>query len=202
MTNLAFCDTETTGLDADRHEVWEVGLVLRGESPGTRSERRWLLPVDEAKGDPFSLEVGGFHARHPHGYDRRINDPNETGWRAHPGDVLCSREDFALDFVQLTARAHLVGAVVSFDAAFLSKLLRSCGYFPRWHYHLVDVEALAAGKLGLPPPWNSEELSRAVGVEPNDYPRHTALGDANWAEAIYFAVMGVSVGAALGGEDG
>jgi hypothetical protein len=78
-----------------------------------------------------------------------------------------------------------------------------------WHYHLIDVEALAAGwiaaqsgpvpiliagaNVGLVsgrPPWRSEELSRAVGVDPDDFDRHTALGDARWAKAIYEAVMG------------
>ena len=78
-----------------------------------------------------------------------------------------------------------------------------------WEYHLVDVEALAAGWLaaghdwsqGPPvgdratPPWSSEELSRAVGVDPDDFDRHTALGDARWAAAIYDAVL-----APLGGR--
>lgn len=29
MTVLAFVDTETTGLDPDRHEIWEVALIVR-----------------------------------------------------------------------------------------------------------------------------------------------------------------------------
>jgi hypothetical protein len=74
-----------------------------------------------------------------------------------------------------------------------------------WHYHLIDVEALAAGWLAAgidpddppaptqdscQPPWNSNELSLAVGVDPEQYDRHTALGDARWARDIYDAVMG------------
>jgi hypothetical protein len=87
-----------------------------------------------------------------------------------------------------------------------------------WHYHVIDVEALAAGYLAAirqdaaelgyhdrpdtPQyehegnleiarlPWKSDSLSRAVGVEPDDFDRHTALGDARWAKAIYEAVMG------------
>ena len=60
----------------------------------------------------------------------------------------------------------------------------------RWHYHLVDVEALAAGKLGIAPPWKSDELSAALGVTITEDDRHTALGDAKWAMRIYDAVMG------------
>jgi hypothetical protein len=43
------------------------------------------------------------------------------------------------------------------------------------------------------PPWDSEVLSRAVGVDPNAYERHTALGDARWARDIYDAVTGGAV---------
>jgi hypothetical protein len=66
----------------------------------------------------------------------------------------------------------------------------------------VDVEALAAGYIAeksapdeelrtvAVPPWDSTDLSRAVGVEPREFDRHTALGDAKWARAIYDAVLG------------
>jgi oligoribonuclease (3'-5' exoribonuclease) len=28
MSGLAFVDTETTGLDPDVHQIWEVGLII------------------------------------------------------------------------------------------------------------------------------------------------------------------------------
>jgi hypothetical protein len=53
---------------------------------------------------------------------------------------------------------------------------------------------LAAGKLGIPPPWDSNELAARAHAELSDDPleveRHTALGDARWCRAIYDAVMG------------
>ena len=39
-------------------------------------------------------------------------------------------------------------------------------------------------------PWDSDEISRVVGVDPDDFDRHTALGDARWARAIYDAITG------------
>ncbi len=39
------------------------------------------------------------------------------------------------------------------------------------------------------PPWDSNKLSLAVGVDPDDFDRHTALGDARWAKAIYERVI-------------
>lgn len=163
--SVAFVDTETTGLDPDRHEIWEVGLIVDG------NEFEWQLPVDLGRAEPIALKINGFH-------ERRWNPATQT-------DLT----NFARIFALLTRGYHLAGAVVSFDEERLRKLLRANGACPEWHYHLVDVETFAAGKLGLAPPWDSEELSAKVGIEPTRFDRHTALGDARWAKAIYEAVM-------------
>lgn len=187
MTTLAFVDTETTGLNPDVNEVWEVGLILRAED-GTETEYVWRLPVDLGRADAVALTIGRYYERPP---------------SVESGGLLPANE-VARKFARLTHGAHLVGAVPSFDDAFLKRLLRANGACPGWHYHLIDVEALAAGWLAaggdpmeLPstadkcrPPWDSTELSLAVGVNPADFDRHTALGDARWARAIYDAVMG------------
>lgn len=171
---LAFVDTETTGLDADRHEIWEVGLIV------DEREFRWFLPVDLGRADPVALRIGGFYERHP-----------------YSGSGVANVRTFATDFAKLTRGRHLVGAVVSFDEERLRKLLRENGECPGWHYHLIDVEALAVGFLcGTGPattstelPWKSEELSHRVGVDPAGFEKHTALGDARWAKALYEAVI-------------
>ena len=165
MSAIVFCDTETTGLDPDVHEIWEVALIV-GEQ-----EYEWTLPVDLGRADARALTVGHFH---------------ERNWQSK---VRSSRSAFAKKFRELTDGKHLAGAVISFDEERLRKLLRSENECPMWHYHLVDVEAFAAGKLQVAPPWNSEDLSRAIGVDPGQYERHSALGDARWAQALYRAVM-------------
>lgn len=169
---VCFVDCETTGLDPERHEIWEVGLIVDG------TQKAWMLPVEMALADPMALAVGGFHQRHQSGLASPTNTMPPTHTRL-----------FAQSFGRLTYGRHLVGAVVSFDAAFLTKLLRAEGVLPAWHYHLVDVEALVAGMYGIVPPWDSESLSRLVGVDPSAFERHTALGDARWAQAMYDAVM-------------
>lgn len=170
---LAFVDTETTGLDPDRHEIWEVGLIV------DETELRWFLPVNLGTADPFALKIGGYHERHPYELDDEIITDSD----------FVTRHQFAADFAKLTRGRHLVGAVVSFDEERLRRLLQAHGACPEWHYHLVDVEALAAGLTQEPPPWDSAELSRFVGVDPDDFEKHTAIGDARWAKAIYEAVM-------------
>lgn len=206
---VAFVDCETTGLDPDRHEIWEVGLILPDGS-----EHEWQLPVDLSRADPIGLAKGRFHERRWQQDRIGVSQLVNGRWHSTP-------PNFANSFVRLTRGLHLCGAVVSFDADRLWRLLRASGECPMWHYHLIDVEALAAGFIAgsraalahitpstgeaywagtrtlaaaegpdAQPPWNSNDLSRAVGVNPDDFDRHTALGDARWAAAIYKAVMG------------
>jgi hypothetical protein len=88
----------------------------------------------------------------------------------------------------------------------LTRLLYRSGLAPTWHYQPVDVETLVAGFLlgrsivgHLDPavrlPWSSSDLSLAVGVDPAEFDRHTALGDVAWAWAQLLAIT--NGGAAL-----
>lgn len=171
---ICFVDTETTGLDPDRHEIWEVAAIRY--NPGTDevldAARLWQLPVDLGRADSVALKIGRFH-------ERRLLS-----------GFLTDLVRFARSFAEYTRGAHLAGAVVSFDEERLRRLLRRNGACPEWHYHLVDVEALVAGALKVAPPWKSDDLSSAIGVDPTKFDRHTAMGDCEWALAQYRAVMG------------
>lgn len=67
---------------------------------------------------------------------------------------------------------------------------------PAWHYHLIDIGVLAMGALAAKgevfrPPYKSDELTEALGVElATDEERHTAMGDTRWVRHVYDAVMG------------
>jgi len=200
MGRLCFLDTETTSLRPDRR-AWEVGLIVR-DPGGEDREFHWFVgteDLDLGNADPMSLKVGQFYERHPD-YAGVI-----TSDRVTEAYVLCRLEKW-------TRGAHLVGAVVSFDAELIAARMRAHWMCPSWHYHLVDVEALAAGWLHRDaavkenrqsaleeasrqrdlavPPWNSDELTAALGVKVPEGERHTALGDARWARAVYDAVTG------------
>lgn len=200
MTNLVFLDTETDGVHAGR-QVWEIGMIRRLPD-GTESETQFFVDVDLSGADLFGLNIGRFYERHPLGREIAEGVIAETP---------VSRAEAAKRVAVWTHGAHIIGAVPNFDTETLAPLLREAGLVPSWHYHLTDVENLAAGYLAAEavyyerrqepavaealrkaarPPWKSDDLSAKLGVTVTEDDRHTALGDARWAMRVYDAVMG------------
>ncbi len=199
---IVFIDTETTSLRPDRR-AWEIGLIVRRDGEPD-AEHRWFIDasdLDLGNADPMALKIGRFYERHP---QYRLDHPAPNGATEIEYDALRLVE-------AITRGAHLVGAVVNFDAEVLGARMRAHGISPSWHYHLIDTEALAVGRLSFEagfyetkgetataaalrdaasPPWKSDDLSAALGVTVSEEDRHTALGDAKWALRIYDAVMG------------
>lgn len=197
---LIFLNTETTGLDSDRHEVWEVAYIVR-DAERDDVEHCAQLPVSFLDcADPMALRISGF-------WERRLVADYFSG---DAGPVVRFTNDrnasvavgaWAMAFCRLLAGATIVGAVPDFDVRFLSAFLRRHGLPWTAHYHLCDVENLAVGFLAaqsvtrgafypeVRPPWDSDKLAGALGVKLGDDARHTALGDARWARDMYDAVM-------------
>lgn len=220
MTRLCFVDTETTSLRHDRR-AWEIAVIVREpwtvKHPGGPdtiddhdTEHTWFIDtdfLDLGNADPASLRIGRFYDRHPQARVARFGEKygDEAVHATHDEiDALWQVE-------ALTRGAHIVGAVPSFDAEVLSARMRDNGICPSWHYHLIDVEPLAAGWLHrhaatlenrvatfgeatavrdiARPPWKSDDLSAALGVTVSEEDRHTALGDARWARDLYDKVV-------------
>jgi len=188
MSPLCFVDTEADGVHPGRRP-WEIAIIRRDEN-GER-ETSFFVEIDLRTADPFGLKIGGFYDRHPYG---RFLSGQNTDY--DPGDPSPMTAPVAAEWVaRWTHGAHLVGAVPNFDSEVFDRLLRDHGLAPSWHYHLIDVEALAVGYaaakgISIAPPWSSDELMDAIGVEkPSEEERHTALGDARWSMRTYDAVM-------------
>jgi DNA polymerase III epsilon subunit-like protein len=164
--DVVVVDTETTGLDEAVHQVFEIAAIRRA-ADGARTQREFWLDVDLSTASPQALEVNRYHdrlaARHAAGL--RSDDParvvDELG-------TLCDGLPMA-------------GMNPGFDVRFLTPLLARHGRRPSWHYSVVDIKALIAGALRIAPPWRSEDLARAIGIDPAAYARHGALGDCLYA---------------------
>ena len=178
MTTLVFCDTETTGLSLS-DDIWEFAAVRREPSGEERSLHMFIKHAAwkrEDMPDSFRQDL-----------EKRYSDA--LAW--HPRDAAVMIDAF---FREGETKPHIVGAVPNFDTERLSLLLERYGFAPRWHYHLIDVENLIVGYLtakgvDVPLPWNSDDLSRLIEVEPPTDARHTAMGDVRWTIENFDKVM-------------
>lgn len=193
MTNnkpvpLIFLDTETTGLQPDIHTPWEIGWVTAVHDPVDDlllivDRYQATVPLSYQEGmraDDKALEIGG-HSRRGH-----------VNLREREGVVydLKSALQKVSAFAYTEDVPHFVGAVPGFDHAMLCMNWLGWPGFGKglWHYHLIDVENLAAGVLRLPPPWSADDLTERMGLTPRGDEKHTAYGDAVWAMDMYAAV--------------
>ncbi|WP_199546649.1 3'-5' exonuclease [Streptomyces sp. N35] len=204
---LAFVDCETTGLDVDHHDAWEIAVIHR--RPGhPDAEYLWQIRVSLAEADPDALDISGYHKRFavPEG-EWAIQIATDS----MPADRPTPPGQLMVDLMGILDGSVLVGSNPAFDERFLTKLFRQAGVTPAWHYRTRDIATLAVGHLYgqaytltkqqcdaepyaradrlLENGWRSYELSRLMGVEPpKKGEAHTALGDARWARDVYDAI--------------
>lgn len=194
---VAFVDTETTGLDPLFNPIWEIAVIVDEVEHCWRQQTPLMQIVADYDTPP----------RGPYA-SQWVYDNTRFGDFVHDQTGALTPCDSILKFAEIVDGRHLVGAVPSFDEERLRLLYReyvepTATWYP-WHYHLIDVEALAVGFLmaakdawaayegfELALPWKSDDLSAALGIKPPDEDeRHTALADARWAKAIYEQVTG------------
>lgn len=186
---LCFIDTETTSLDRETREVWEIAMVRREPDGTETSYGAMIAGVDLTHADPRSLAIGRFYER----YDIEHNGVPEGLFSALSNPGYPYALEVARVVERMTRGAHLVGAVPSFEDVSLRPLLARAQLAPAWHYHLVCIENIVAGALGVRPPYSSDWLSRQIGVEPADFDRHTAMGDVRWVMAQWDAWLALSI---------
>ena len=196
MTRTCVVDLETTGLDPSRHEPWEFGLIVRDDA-NTTGDTEYLLRVEPnlRYADPDSLRTCRYYER-----TADMEDPDEAGaWNLADGTLnwWSPGRRVAHELARMLDNSVLVGANAHFDAGFLARWLPEHGQAYTAHYRPMCVTTMGYGYLrglgkadGLRWPLSSDEVSRALGVDPGDYDRHSALGDCRWACAQLDVITG------------
>lgn len=165
---LVFLDTETTGLDPEQHEVWEIAYAI-DDGPIKSGIVRHAF----TKPDPKALAMNGY-------LDRALD--------VTPDPV------FERDLRANLEGATLVGANPAFDAAFLRA---RWGYAP-WHHRLWDVEAYAAGVHGLSALAGLATIAAVLRDLGHDVPQpdHSAAADVATLRASFYALHSIATRAA------
>jgi DNA polymerase III epsilon subunit-like protein len=186
MRPLVFVDTETTGLDPRRHEVYEISMTkvtsVDYEPEDAESRDYWIEPRQLQHAESGALQVGRF-------YERRDKlDERVTGNLVNSEEL---RVLTAMEIARFTEGCHLVGAQVHFDAGFLNAFLRQNGACPAWHHRLIDVESLAMAVLvGEDESWSRpqslSEICEAFGIPRES---HDAKTDCEAAHEAFFTLM-------------
>lgn len=176
--SLVFLDTETTGLDPVRHQVFEVAWAV-DDGP----LKRVVLKHDLGEGaDPRALRVNKYLDRRidecPFGLYNYGDEP-----AAHLMENMGDHEAALRAIRQDWSDAHLVCSNPAFDESFLVPYLRKYGITwdaPFWHHRKVALESYAMAKFG----WTQPKGMKAVRDELVDHhqlpipePDHTAVGD-------------------------
>lgn len=134
--NLAFIDLETTGLDAEKHEIIEIGCIvarqIQCEGRGCELEiidelDLKVKPEHIETSDPESLKINGYH---------------EMDWM-----FAVSLEQAMKVLSEKTEGAILVAQNVSFDWLFLEKAFVKTGVPNKMDFHRLDLISMAYAKL-------------------------------------------------------
>lgn len=165
MRDLVFLDIETTGLDPDKHEAWEVAVAIN-DGPVTSH----ILV--------HSLKTADFKALDLNGYFRR----NPLGARSE-GPIV------DLQVREMLQDATVVAANPSFDVDFL---YRRWGVAP-WHHRKIDVETMAYAVLQYDEMKGMKDI--AEDLRDREFsirqPDHTAYGDVTALRDCYKALRAI-----------
>ena len=173
--NLAFIDTETTGLDLEHHEIIEIGCVLvrqiEREGKGPQVE---IIEEFEYKIKPEHIETADSESLRINGYD-------PANWV-----FALDRKKALEDLAKKVDGAIMVAHNAPFDYSFLQKAFDEEGIKNPMHYHRLDTIPIAFACLYDDPTvqkFSLRALCEHFGIENKN--AHTALSDARATFELY-----------------
>jgi oligoribonuclease (3'-5' exoribonuclease) len=159
---LVFLDTETTGLDPDKHDVWELTYAIEDEAPVTR-----ILVHSIKAADPKALELNGY-------------------LRVFPGGARSDGPMVDLEVREVLDGSTIVCANPTFDRMFL----RARWGLEPWHYRSIDIESMALVVFGWDRPRGLKSIAEELIKRKHDVPMpdHTSRGDVIAMRAAFHAL--------------
>jgi len=177
-----FLDTETGGLDLDRHSLLSIGLAVGDD--GLLQDSLEIL----VRHEPYVVSAGGMAVN-------RIDLVRHHEAALEPGAALEALEAFTERHFPGSGPITLVGHNVAFDRNFLAAFFaRNARPFePRFSHRIIDTHSLAAalrdaGQLPLES-LSSSALFQHFGIRIPEEQRHTALGDALGTFELYWKLV-------------
>ncbi len=177
--NLAFIDTETTGTNADKHEIIELAVIIakQVERPG-KGPKLEIILEKEWKIKPLRIQDAEEQAL-------RVNGYNEVDWM-FAVDLAAAMEEFA----KITQSCNFVSHNLTFDYNFVSRAFEKTGVENNMHYAKIDTISLAFARLYDVPQASAFSLRRLCELlKIENSKAHTALADTRALVEVYKKLM-------------
>jgi DNA polymerase-3 subunit epsilon len=178
--NLAFIDTEATGLDFERHELTEIGCILVEQNWESEDKKPVFKVIEE-----FEIKIRPEHIETADPVALRVNGYDPENWK----EAFSTEEAMKL-FGAKTSGAIMVAHNVSADYIFLEKAFHDSRVENEMHYHKLDTVSIAFAKLHLTEDadkYSLQFLCDYFGIK-NEH-AHRALPDARATFELYKKLM-------------
>jgi DNA polymerase-3 subunit epsilon len=164
---LAITDIETTGLDAQRHEIIEIGLIV--------AEQKTLKILDK-----FEVKIKPTHIQTAQKKGLERNGYNEKEWRK-AWDLKDALEIYA----EKAKNGIFVAQNAYVDWSFLAEAFKNTGVEDPTDYHRIDLFSVGwamRNKFGLTK-FSLSSMCKQLGIELEPMP-HRAMNGAKKAYEI------------------
>jgi DNA polymerase III alpha subunit (gram-positive type) len=173
MKNISMIDVETTGLDSQKHEIIEIGLVVfESESPFK------VLNTFNTKVKPEHPETGSSMAFQVNGY-------TEKEWADAPSLYSALGE-----MEEMCKGSTMLAYNVSFDWSFLQEAYKKTKQRSPFDYHRLDLFTVAW--MNIPHEeianWKLKTVCEKLGIAPEPE-IHRAINGAKAGYDVYRSIL-------------